>query len=41
MAQAPWQTAAGTDQINIPADRINAISRENKANIELLVQEVS
>jgi methyl-accepting chemotaxis protein len=35
------EMAAGTDQINVAVNRVNAISGENKASIEILVREVS
>jgi methyl-accepting chemotaxis protein len=35
------EMAAGTDHINAAVDRVNAISGENKANIDILVREVS
>jgi methyl-accepting chemotaxis protein len=35
------EMAAGADQINAAVNRVNAISGENKENIDVLVQEVS
>jgi methyl-accepting chemotaxis protein len=35
------EMAAGADQINVAVTRVNAISGENKENIDVLVQEVS
>jgi methyl-accepting chemotaxis protein len=35
------EMATGADQINVAVSRVNEISRQNKDNINLLVQEVS
>jgi methyl-accepting chemotaxis protein len=35
------EMAAGADEINVAVTRVNAISGENKENIEVLVREVS
>jgi methyl-accepting chemotaxis protein len=33
--------ATGADQINVAVSRVNTISGDNKANIDILVREVS
>jgi methyl-accepting chemotaxis protein len=35
------EMAAGADQINVAVNRVNAISGQNKENIDVLVREVS
>jgi methyl-accepting chemotaxis protein len=35
------EMAAGADQINVAVNRVNAISGQNKENIDVLVNEVS
>jgi methyl-accepting chemotaxis protein len=35
------EMATGADQINVAVDRVNAISGQNKENIDILVREVS
>jgi methyl-accepting chemotaxis protein len=34
------EMASGADQINVAVNRVNEISRQNKENIDILVQEV-
>jgi methyl-accepting chemotaxis protein len=41
ITQGMNEMASGANQINVAVDRVNTISRQNKENIDMLVQEVS